>query len=161
MKNRKKPLLYALAALLLGAYFKMPSMLDSYMGASTGSTLGTHTIPAPKPSKNLQPKSSELQNKVYSDLPSYAQHTADYLKSADNNFAHSEPGYVGGREFTNFEKVLPTQAPRYYHEWDVHPKQNGVNRGTERLVSGQNGELYYTDTHYGDAGSPAFYIINQ
>jgi guanyl-specific ribonuclease Sa len=98
-----------------------------------------------------------LPTKAFSDLPDYAQHTVNFLKQ--NNFTSPESGYVGGRIFTNYEKVLPVEGSSYYHEWDVHPKVAGVNRGTERIVSGEKGEVYFTNTHYGEAGSPAFYVI--
>ncbi len=35
-----------------------------------------------------------------------------------------------------------------YREYDVHPYQNGVNRGAERLVIGSDGSTYYTNDHY-------------
>lgn len=100
---------------------------------------------------------SNLPTKSYSDLPKYAQHTIDYLRQ--NNFSGPEEGYVGGREWTNYQKVLPVKSKGYYKEWDVKKKIQGVNRGKERLVTGKNGEIYYTDTHYGDAGDPAFYQV--
>ena len=35
-----------------------------------------------------------------------------------------------------------------YQEWDVNPKVEGVNRGTERLVTGSDGSAYVTADHY-------------
>lgn len=51
---------------------------------------------------------------------------------------------------------LPGQNdPNYYTEHDVHPLQSGTSRGSERFVTGKNGEVYYTDTHYGNQpGTP-------
>ncbi len=100
---------------------------------------------------------ANIPEKNFTDLPDYAQHAVIFLKA--NNFSAPENGYVGGRIFTNYEKVLPNFTKNYYKEWDVHKKINGVNRGKERLVTGQNGEIYFTDTHYGEAGTPAFYEI--
>lgn len=102
---------------------------------------------------------SVLPQKHFSELPTYVQQTIAYLK--EHNFQQVPAGYVGGREWTNYEKVLPVHQRGYYHEWDVHPKVSGKNRGTERLVTGQGGEIYYTNTHYGDAGNPAFYEVVQ
>lgn len=61
-------------------------------------------------------------------------------------------GYVGGRIFQNREQRLPkrdgSNQSISYQEWDVHPKKRGVNRGPERLVTGNNTSAYYTPDHY-------------
>ncbi len=62
------------------------------------------------------------------------------------------PGYEGGRNFGNFEKLLPQEDDKgrriKYREWDVNPLKQGVNRGAERLITGSDGSAYYTDDHY-------------
>ena len=61
-------------------------------------------------------------------------------------------GYQGGRNFGNFERLLPRTDKRgrqvRYREWDVNPLRPGVNRGAERLVTGSDGSAYYTADHY-------------
>jgi ribonuclease T1 len=61
-------------------------------------------------------------------------------------------GYEGGRNFGNFEKVLPQRDDKgrqiRYREWDVNPLRRGVNRGAQRLITGSNNTAYYTDDHY-------------
>lgn len=62
-------------------------------------------------------------------------------------------GYVGGRRFGNYEKLLPqkneiTQKKINYLEWDVNPRKEGKNRGAERLVTGDDKSAYYTRDHY-------------
>jgi guanyl-specific ribonuclease Sa len=61
-------------------------------------------------------------------------------------------GYEGGRAFHNAEHDLPAHdasgQPITYHEWDVNPKHEGVNRGAERLITGSDGSAYYTADHY-------------
>jgi guanyl-specific ribonuclease Sa len=61
-------------------------------------------------------------------------------------------GYVGGRRFGNFENHLPRSAtdgkPIRYQEWDVNPKIQGRNRGTQRLITGSDGRAWYTNDHY-------------
>jgi ribonuclease T1 len=61
------------------------------------------------------------------------------------------PGYVGGRNFQNREKRLPITDDKdkkiRYQEWDVNPKQQGRNRGTERLITSKE-KAYFTDDHY-------------
>jgi ribonuclease T1 len=65
---------------------------------------------------------------------------------------HAMEGYVGGRIFTNYENVVPQQDDNgnriTYQEWDVNPKIQGVNRGTERILTGSDGRAWYTDDHY-------------
>jgi RHS repeat-associated protein len=66
-------------------------------------------------------------------------------------------GYEGGRTFYNSQDYLPRRPEGYYREFDVNPLQGGVNRGTQRYVTGKGGEIYYSDTHYGDIKTgPAF-----
>ncbi|WP_375443306.1 ribonuclease domain-containing protein [uncultured Fibrella sp.] len=61
-------------------------------------------------------------------------------------------GYVGGRRFGNFENHLPRSdtggKPIQYQEWDVNPKVQGRNRGTERLIIGSDNRAWYTNDHY-------------
>ncbi len=55
-------------------------------------------------------------------------------------------GYVGGRIWYNRERHLPRG---HYHEFDVHPKTKGVNRGAERvLVDFDTNHGWYTADHY-------------
>ena len=65
-------------------------------------------------------------------------------------------GYKGGSTFANDGRaagqVLPKNGPGggsiTYKEWDVNPYTKGVNRGAERLVTGSDGSVYYTNNHY-------------
>lgn len=52
-----------------------------------------------------------------------------------------------GTIFKNIEGRLPPQYRGYYKEYTV-PTPNAVNRGARRIVTGQNGEMYYTEDHY-------------
>jgi ribonuclease T1 len=67
---------------------------------------------------------------------------------------HNKPmeNYEGGRNFGNFERLLPQRdensRPIRYREWDVNPLRRGVNRGAERLITGSDKSAYYTDDHY-------------
>lgn len=82
------------------------------------------------------------------NIPTKVYQVLQYIKA--NNQAMS--GYVGGREFTNRQNVLPinnTDGQRIqYQEWDVNPKVQGQNRGTERICTGDDGRSWYTSDHY-------------
>lgn len=53
-----------------------------------------------------------------------------------------------GIEFRNFERRLPIKPRGHYREW-VHPTQGQRGPGPQRVVTGKDGEAYYTWDHYG------------
>ena len=93
---------------------------------------GIHNLP--------EHNNSEIPQKVYEVLK--------YIRA--NHQAMDV--YVGGRVFTNREKIVPqvdgNGNPITYQEWDVNPKIQGQNRGTERILTGSDGRAWYTDDHY-------------
>jgi ribonuclease T1 len=50
--------------------------------------------------------------------------------------------------FQNREGLLPEQPSGYYHEYTVLTPGSS-DRGARRIVTGSQGEMYYTDDHYG------------
>ncbi|WP_191877743.1 ribonuclease domain-containing protein [Streptomyces filipinensis] len=52
-----------------------------------------------------------------------------------------------GVVFGNFEGRLPRHQRGYYHEYTV-TTPGSHDRGARRIVTGQGGEIYYTDDHY-------------
>ncbi|MFJ6570238.1 ribonuclease domain-containing protein [Streptomyces sp. NPDC091292] len=75
-------------------------------------------------------------------LPAEAR---DTLRLIDKGgpFPYAKDGAV----FGNFERLLPQHQRGYYHEYTV-PTPGSRDRGARRLVSGDGGEIYYTDDHY-------------
>lgn len=73
------------------------------------------------------------------------------LKIIDDT-GEAPQGYVGGRNFGNYEKRLPRYDKKgktiRYQEWDVNPKIQGKNRGAERLITGSDGSAHFTSDHY-------------
>ena len=69
-----------------------------------------------------------------------------------NNFKSAPQGYKGGgiwkNDPINGKTLLPEKGAGYYKEWDINPKNQGIGRGTERMVTGQGGEAWYTPDHY-------------
>ncbi len=108
-----------------------------------------HQGPDQSTPRDSAPKSS---NNAITGLPDHVLKTLAYVEKH-----HRAPdGYEGGRVFHNFgsggEQALPRTDDEgdhiTYHEWDVHPKRPGVNRGADRLVTGSDGMRYYTSDHY-------------
>ncbi len=58
-------------------------------------------------------------------------------------FPYRQDGVV----FQNREGYLPSEPDGYYHEYTV--KTPGASdRGARRIITGSQGEMYYTDDHY-------------
>ncbi|MFE7856989.1 ribonuclease domain-containing protein [Streptomyces sp. NPDC057403] len=77
-----------------------------------------------------------------SRLPAEARHTLALIDEG-GPFPYAKDGAV----FGNFEGLLPRQRRGYYHEYTV-PTPGSRDRGARRIVTGQGGEIYYTDDHY-------------
>ncbi len=52
-----------------------------------------------------------------------------------------------GSTFENREQILPVQPSGYYTEWVV-PTPGVSGPGSQRIITGQNGEIWYTADHY-------------
>ena len=110
--------------------------------------------PAPAPldvpvaRDSMAPKAPAMRTSRQENIPPKVFEVLDYIRK--NNRAPE--GYVGGRRFGNFEKLLPEKTkggkPIQYREWDVNPRQEGRNRGSERLVTGSDDRAWYTRDHY-------------
>jgi ribonuclease T1 len=76
-------------------------------------------------------------------LPAEARATIALIRKG-GPFSYRQDGTV----FGNRERRLPKAPQGYYREYTV--KTPGVRgRGAQRIVTGQNGEIYYTSDHYG------------
>ena len=67
-----------------------------------------------------------------------------------------------GTQFKNWGRDLPgaTGQVSPYLEYRVAPPAGTAGAGPNRIVvNSQTGEIYYTWTHYGDTGPPAFVQI--
>ena len=83
-----------------------------------------------------------LESVAVADLQAEARKTIALIH-AGGPFPHARDGVV----FGNREGLLPRQKRGYYHEYTV-PTPGARDRGARRIVSGQGGELYYSDDHY-------------
>ncbi len=98
--------------------------------------------------RKAEKESTDYQLDKQGKVPQKVYEVLKYIKENDS----APEGYVGGRKFGNYEKLLPQKNDNgrriNYQEWDVNPKQQGRNRGAERLVTGSDGRAYYTKNHY-------------
>lgn len=86
---------------------------------------------------------SGLSVRALSELPEQAADTWRLIERGGPFPYPADDGTV----FGNREKLLPAEDPGYYHEYTV-ATPGGDDRGTRRLVTGAERELYYTDDHY-------------
>jgi ribonuclease T1 len=77
-----------------------------------------------------------------SQLPPEARDTLRLIGSG-GPFRYANDGVV----FGNRERLLPRKPQGYYKEYTVRTP-GSRDRGARRIISGQSGELYYTDDHY-------------
>jgi RHS repeat-associated protein len=80
-----------------------------------------------------------------------AQNVTDALKYITRGV--KVPGTRNQRTFENRGNPLPTHDangnPIKYQEWDVNVKQPNMRRDSERIVTGSDGSVWYTNGHYG------------
>jgi RHS repeat-associated protein len=85
---------------------------------------------------------------AFNDAPESVQSTLDYI----NENGRAPQGFKGGGVFQNIGSPLPTEDaagnPISYQKWDVNPYTKGIDRGSDRLITGSNGTAYYTTNHY-------------
>ncbi|MDA9471879.1 ribonuclease domain-containing protein [Enterococcus sp. 5H] len=79
-----------------------------------------------------------------------------FNKYKDNDWrgtvAGQAEGTKAGKAYKNRDRKLPTVDNNgnaiNYKEYDVNDKIPGMDRGSERLIRGSDGKIYYTDDHY-------------
>ncbi|MEI6372545.1 MAG: ribonuclease domain-containing protein [Actinomycetes bacterium] len=85
---------------------------------------------------------TSLQPITVLQLPPQAVETLKRIRSG-GPFPYKQDGVV----FQNRERILPKQANGYYHEYTVK-KPGESDRGPWRLVTGQDGAVFWTSDHY-------------
>jgi ribonuclease T1 len=98
---------------------------------------------APTPGRGTGPASTGSGVEVpLSSLPSQASATVALILQG-GPFPYRQDGVV----FVNAERHLPIEARGYYHEFTV-PTPGSTDRGARRIITGLDGEFYYTADHY-------------
>ena len=75
------------------------------------------------------------------------QKAYDILEQIESKNGTPPKGYKGGKIFKNDDGKLPEGI--IYREYDVNAHVQGRNRGTERIIIGNDGSAWYTKDHYG------------
>ena len=113
-----------------------------------GIVIDGQSVPAKTHKGNRRHDDLIPPNAATDNIPPKVYKVLKYIKE------HGEApnGYVGGRVFQNRERHLQIKDSNNqkikYQEWDVNPKKNGKNRGTERLITGSDNKAWYTNDHY-------------
>jgi ribonuclease T1 len=85
---------------------------------------------------------SDLDTVTVGELPEQAVDTLRLIESG-GPFPYSKDGST----FGNREGILPDERSGYYREYTVETPGSD-DRGARRIVTGSDGERYYTDDHY-------------
>ena len=111
----------------------------------TGSPATSTAVSRPAPSGTRAPEldpGSGLPLVSVADLPPEARDVLALIE-AGGPFRYDRDGAV----FGNREALLPRKPDGYYREYTVDTPGES-DRGAHRLVTGADGELYYTADHY-------------
>jgi ribonuclease T1 len=125
-RNRVRRPLLALIALLV------------VLAIGYGVNAARHSSSKPTPATTTTSQTVPL-----SSLPSQAAQTVALIKQGGPFPYPKNDGVV----FGNNEHLLPREKSGYYHEYTV-PTPGASTRGTRRIITGKNGEYYYTGDHY-------------
>jgi guanyl-specific ribonuclease Sa len=111
---------------------------------STGVTAAEAVTSAPAvAAQNQCGDLAGFTHKALSSLPAEATTTYNLIQKGGPFPYPQNDGVV----FDNREGILPACATSYYHEYTV-PTPGASNRGTRRIVTGSDGEYFYTGDHY-------------
>lgn len=101
----------------------------------------TPTARAPAARPTLAPPAG-MRTVSASQLPREARETLDLIERGG-----PFPYRQDGQTFQNREGLLPNKAEGYYREYTVETPDS-ADRGARRIVTGRDGEVYYTSDHY-------------
>ncbi|MCX5419430.1 ribonuclease domain-containing protein [Streptomyces sp. NBC_00078] len=110
--------------------------------SSTTGTSGTSGTTGGRSTAATPAWVGDLATVQASQLPAEARQTLALIDKG-GPFPYARDGVV----FGNYEGLLPGQQRGYYHEYTVRTP-GSRDRGARRIVTGQGGEIYYTDDHY-------------
>ena len=98
-------------------------------------------------------------------LYTYKKLPSNYLLKSETEKSGEQPEdgyYIGGDVFRYAKKITEYTEKTDLRECDLDYPENTSRRGQKRLVYAADcSEIFYTDTHYGDDGDPAFVPVKK
>ncbi len=104
--------------------------------------VGTREEAAPMLAATIPAEINGVPTILYDELPPEAHDTIALIEQ-DGPFPYEKDGSI----FQNREGLLPSRPSAYYREYTVITPGES-DRGARRIVTGGEGEFYYTDDHY-------------
>lgn len=98
-------------------------------------------------------------------LYTYKKLPSNYLLKSETEKSSEQPEngyYIGGDVFRYKKRITEYTKKTDLRECDLDYPENSSRRGPKRLVYAADcSEIFYTDTHYGDDGDPAFVPVKE
>ncbi|HEV7654025.1 MAG TPA: ribonuclease domain-containing protein [Mycobacteriales bacterium] len=143
MLRTRRPLLalLLLGVLLAGGYLLSAVRTDD-PGPSGSASTGPTVTAGPTVRPTATTGADGLPTVRTANLPVQARQVLQLIDSG-GPFPYSQDGTV----FGNVERLLPSHARGWYHEYTV-PTPGSRDRGARRIIAGQDGARYYTADHY-------------
>ncbi|NUS57368.1 MAG: ribonuclease N1 [Streptomycetaceae bacterium] len=121
----------------------LATLLGLYAGSRHAATPSSSASAAQSAPAGAATPVSGLRTVREADLPAEARQTLALIDKG-GPYPYSRDGIV----FSNNEKLLPQRPRGYYHEFTVITP-GSKDRGARRIITGADGDIYYTDDHYG------------
>jgi ribonuclease T1 len=139
LRRVRWPLLALVALIaLLGIGYAVSAVHHGSPRSTTSASSSSHDGP-PASGNGGQGSAADVP---LSSLPPQASATVALIRHG-GPYPYRQDGVV----FENAERHLPTEPRGYYHEFTV-PTPGSPDRGARRIITGGDGEFYYTADHY-------------
>ncbi len=143
VRRTRRPLLaLALLVALLVIGYVVRAVDPGSAGPGGGSGTPGNSASSAFPSSGAR-TSSTTAGVALSSLPSQVADTVRLIR-AGGPFPYPRND---GVTFHNNERTLPRRSDGFYREYTV-PTPGSPDRGPRRVVTGRDGQLYYTANHY-------------
>ncbi len=119
-----------------------PTVVSQAPAVATAAAASPPTRTATRSARAPATPNDGLPTISIDQLPKEARQTIALIQQG-GPFPYRQDGIF----FENREGLLPKKPSGYYHEYTV-VTPGSPDRGARRIITGQNGEMYYTDDHY-------------